>query len=168
VIILVLLCIPFFYERPAFAEVQAEAGDFTQGSLRGSILGGSGRAFNQTYFVLGGGMGYYLFNGLESGLDFEAWFGNDPRIYKVSPRIRYVIPLTPAINPYVGRFYSRTFIEELDDFDSFGFRGGFFNTIGPNAYVGVGVVYERLLNCEESIYKSCSVVYPEVLLSIGF
>ena len=165
---MVLICIPLFYERPALAVVQAEAGAFTKGNFRGSILGGSGRAFNQTYFVLGGGIGYYLINGLEPGLDFEAWFGNDPGIYKVSPRIRYVFSFTPAINPYLGSFYSRTFIEGLDDLDSFGFRGGFLNKIGRKVYLGLGVVYEKLLSCDESIYQSCSDVYPEIILSIGF
>jgi len=164
---MVLICIPLFYERPVFAGVQAEAGAFTKGNFRGSILAGSGRAFNETYFVLGGGIGYYLINGLEPGLDIEAWFGSEPENYKVSPRIRYVYRLTPAINPYVGGFYSRTFIEGLDDLDSFGFRGGFFNKIGPRAYLGLGIVYENLLTCEESIYQSCSDVYPEVILSIG-
>jgi len=34
--------------------------------------------------------GYYLLDGLEAGLDGEAWLGSKPHLYAASPEVRYV------------------------------------------------------------------------------
>ena len=146
----------------------ADADPFARGNFRASVVGGSGRAFDDTYFILGLGAGYYLIDGLEVGLDGEAWFGGDPDIYKISPALRYVLPLDAMLRPYVGGFYRHTFIQGLDDLDSLGARGGVYFVTGSNWFFGVGVVYESYLNCSESTYSSCDDVYPEITFSISF
>jgi len=46
-----------------------QADPFQQGSLRGSIVVGSGEAFENEYTIIGLGAGYYLKGGVELGLD---------------------------------------------------------------------------------------------------
>ena len=144
-----------------------EAGSFDQGNVRLSVSGGGGHAFGDDYVVLGLGVGYYVFDGLELGLDADAWFG-DPEIYTISPQVRYVVHQVPNVKPYAGAFYRRTFIEGLDDLDAVGFRGGAFFTIGRGSYLGVGAVYDIYLDCDRDEYESCSDVYPEIVLSFAF
>src|SRR5262245_44973147 len=49
------------------------AGPFSKGSVRLTLLVGTGSSVNDTYLILGGGLGYFLVNGLEVGFDYEAW-----------------------------------------------------------------------------------------------
>ncbi len=145
-----------------------EAAPFTQGNKSVTISGGSGHAFGSDYFVLGVGGGYYLLDGLELGVDVDAWLGADPDIYRISPQVRYVFHKVDNIKSYVGTFFRRTFIEGLDDLDAVGFRGGVFMMLNRGSYLGVGAVYDSYLDCEERIYSSCSNTYPEIVISIAF
>lgn len=145
----------------------ADAGSFDQGNVRLSVSGGGGHAFGDNYVVLGLGIGYYVLDGLELGLDADAWIG-DPEIYTLSPQVRYVLHHVQHVKPYAGVFYRRTFIEDLDDLDAIGFRGGAFVTIGRGSYLGVGAVYNIYLDCERDEYESCSDAYPEIVLSFAF
>ncbi len=163
VILFAVLLIPIV----AHAFVQAEKNVFRKGDTRLSLVGGSGQAFDQTYFILGAGLGYYVVDKLEVGLDFEVWIGDDPGIYRVSPQIRYVVPVDSSLKPYVGTFYRRTFYEGLDDLSSVGARAGVYSIISGNAYFGFGLVYDQLLDCDRNIYD-CTDTYPEIVLSIAF
>lgn len=151
----------------AHAFVQAEKTFFKKGDTRLSLVGGSGQAFDQTYFILGAGLGFYVWDELEVGLDFEVWMGDDPGIYKISPQIRYVFPVALPLKPYVGTFYRRTFYEGLDDLSSIGVRAGVYSMIAGNAYFGFGLVYDQLLDCDRELYE-CTDIYPEIVLSIAF
>ena len=141
---------------------------FRQGMTRLSIIGGSGAAFDQRYFILGAGGGYYVLDGLELGLDFEAWLGNDPMLVKLSPQLRYVAYMVPVVHPYGGLFYRHLFVEDFEDLESIGLRGGLFYVIGGRAALAMGVVQEFFLGCDERRYRSCSDTYPEFLLSLVF
>ena len=143
------------------------AGPFSQGSQAVSLIVGSGSAFRDDYIILGIGYGYYMINGLELGIDAQFWLSGDPSITKVSPKITYVFTQPERIKPYVGAFYRRTFIEDLEDLDSVGYRLG-LNIMGQgNFFFGIGAVYEQYRDCNESIYSSCSDTYPEILFSFS-
>jgi hypothetical protein len=146
------------------AHAQVNVADaFSKGRLHGIITAGSGAAFNETYLV-----SYFLLDGLSVGLNLEAWRNADPTLTKLTPSIQYVFYKVPAIKPYVGAFYRRTYISGLDDLNSYGARAGAYFQLGRNAFLGVGGVYETYSDCRESVYRSCSETYPEVSLTFAF
>jgi hypothetical protein len=153
-----------------FAQADAaEVGaSFSQGRSRFSIVGGNGYAFDESYFVLGVGAGYYVADGLNVGLDLEWWTGGDPGITKVSPSLQYVFYQVPRVAPYVGAFYRRSYIQDFEDLSSAGGRAGVYISAGRNTHVGLGAVYESYFDCEESTYVSCSDTYPEISFTVAF
>jgi hypothetical protein len=144
------------------------AGVFRQGSTQLVVSGGTGYAFNETYFVLGLGANYYIVDGLNVGLAVEWWTGSSPGAYKLTPSVQYVFHQVPTLKPYVGVFYRRTYIDGLADINSAGGRAGAYLQAGRNTYIGGGVVYERYVNCNESVYRSCGDTYPELSLTFAF
>jgi len=151
------------------ADVGVGAGtSFGQGRASLSVFGGSGSAFSQTYFVLGVGANYYVVQGLGLGLNFESWLGNTPGIYKLTPNVQYVFTQIPSVQPYVGMFYRRVFVENLSDLNSVGARAGAYLPIGPNTHFGLGGVYEKYLDCNQSSYHSCDDFYPEISFTVSF
>jgi hypothetical protein len=142
---------------------------FTKGTTRVSITGGWGRSFDEDYLMLGIGAGRFIANGLNIGLDFEAWMLGDPGVFKISPNVNYVLAgRARRTKPYVGGFWRRTMIEDADDLSSVGGRAGaYFKGAGP-VMIGGGAVWENYLDCEEKGYESCSQVYPEFLISASF
>ena len=161
VLIVLLLC--------AVPAAEAAGRDpFADGSRRASILIGNGYAFNESYLVIGVGVGYFAANGLELALDFESWTGSEPGITKLSPSVRYVIPTSGALRPYVGVFYRRTMIEKHDDLNSTGGRAGLYLLSGQGSYFGAGMVYEKYLSCDQKVYVSCTETYPEIIVAIAF
>jgi hypothetical protein len=156
----------------AFASVPATAADvagaFGRGRMQFVISGGTGYAFNETYFVLGLGAAYYLIDGLNVGLSLESWSGADPHMYKVTPSVQYVFYQVPVVKPYIGGFYRRTYVDGLPDSNSVGGRAGAYVQAGRNAYLGAGVVYESYLDCNQTVYRSCSDTYPELSFTFAF
>jgi len=150
------------------ADAASDAGPFGQGSLRMSIMLGSGRAFKQDYTILGLGLGYYVADGLEAGVDVESWQGNDPRITRLSPQLLYVLKTAGNAKPYAGVFYRRTFIGQYNDLNDAGARAGLLFLYGRKAYLGLGLAYEAHLNCDRTVYESCSDTYPELRLAFMF
>ena len=144
---------------------------FSKNSTSVGVIVGSGSAFNDNYIILGVGVGYYVLQGLEIGLDVQHWFSGDPSITKVSPQIRYVFTQPKVIKPYIGAFYRRTYFGDfkgisIDDQDSFGYRAGAFFTTNSRVYIGAGVVYEDYTDCDPSY--DCSTTYPEILFTVSF
>ena len=156
-------------EAPAEAEPKKKDwGPFAKGSKRLSILVGTASTGSDTYFILGGGLGFFVVNGLELGLDYEAWLGGDPFIHRLSPGVKYVLGFVPTIKPYVGIFYRRTMIADYDDFSQWGGRvGAFFAPARAKLFVGGGAVYERLFDCSDSSVVDCDSWYPEVMVGIS-
>ncbi|MBP9699250.1 MAG: hypothetical protein KBD85_04440 [Elusimicrobia bacterium] len=152
----------------AGASVSAGKSLFDAGRWRGSFSVGSGQSAGDTYMVAGLGVGYFIANGLEAGFDGEAWIGASPQTYKLTPGLRYVYSGFEKFWPYVGAFYRRTFYEGWDDLNSYGARYGAYMSLGGNAYAGLGGVYEKLLDCNESVYSSCTSTYPEITFSLSF
>ena len=150
------------------ASASEVAGVFSKGRTNLVITAGSGYAFNETYFVLGLGVGYYLIDGLSVGLSVESWSGSNPGLYKVTPSVQYVFYQIPKVSPYIGAFYRRTYIDGRPDINSMGGRAGVYLAAGRNAYVGLGAVYESYIDCNKTIYSSCSDTYPEVSFVISF
>ncbi len=157
-----------FFTAVSYPAMDAHADPFSRGSGRLSVTIGSGEAFRDDYTILGIGAGYYVIDGFEIGLNGEAWLGGDPDIYKISPGVQYVLPLETTLRPYVGGFYSRTFIEGFDDLNSFGARGGVYFTPGGNWYLGVGIIYESFSDCDDDVYDSCDDIYPEIRFALKF
>lgn len=161
IITLLLLCM-------ALPAVAAGRDPFAGGSMRASVIVGNGYAFDESYVIIGVGFGYFFAKGLELGLDGEYWTSGDPSITKLSPSVRYVVPTDGAIRPYVGVFYRRTMIDNYDDLNSTGGRAGIYVISGQGSYFGAGVVYENYLSCDQSVYRSCSDTYPEIIFAIAF
>ena len=144
----------------------ADAGPFAEGSVRGSLQAGSGGAFGNRYLVVGAGLGYYVFDGLEVGLEVDVWFGQEPTITRLTPQTRYVLYFVPVLKPYVGAFYSHWFVGGgRDDADTAGGRVGAFWVSGGGSYFGGGVVHEVILS---ECTVDCSDTYPEISVSISF
>jgi hypothetical protein len=82
--------------------------------------------------------------------------------------VQYVFTQVPSVNPYVGAFFSRTFIDNYSDLNSAGARAGVYLPLGRNTHLGLGGVYESYMDCSESTYHSCSDFYPEISFSVSF
>ena len=144
------------------------AGVFSKGQTLLSIYGGTGYAFNEDYFVIGVSANYFLINGLNIGLAYEAWTGSTPKINKLTPSINYVFYQPQSVKPYIGAFYRHTYIENLPDLESVGGRLGIYIHGGRNVYIGLGGVYESYLDCTETVYNSCDDTYPEISFTFAF
>lgn len=168
----VLLSLFFLLSITTTVYAETDAGLFGKGNVRMTLLIGSGTAYENNieynYTILGVGAGYYVLDGLEVGLDVEDWLGNGPRIYQVSPEVRYVFYDIETIKPYAGVFYRRNFIESHDDVNTVGFRAGGLFLTGKRSYIGVGMVYDKYLNCNNSPFLSCSDTYPEITIAVMF
>ena len=159
----------WFTRQTAWGQVSAGAGFFERGRTRLSVTAGYGSFNDKDYAVLGLGAGYYLWDGLEAGLEGESWVGNAPRIYKVSPQITYVFYELEAFKPYIGGVYRHTFFDQsLSDADSGGGRAGIIVPLSPHTYLGAGVVYERFFHCDRNVSGTCSQTYPEVSFAISY
>jgi hypothetical protein len=143
------------------------AGPFTKGTTHFSLVAGAGTAFNQSYTIIGGGLDYFVLDGLQLGFDAQAWFGGDTSIYKLSPQARYVLDTGSSLRPYVGAFYRKTFIENQNDLESVGGRAGIYLRTDGRYTLSAGVVVENYLDCDESVFSNCSETYPELVLSIA-
>jgi hypothetical protein len=144
------------------------AAPFDRGSQSLSLVVGSGSSFREDYIIVGGGYGYYLLDGLELGIDAQAWLGGTPKIYKVSPQVKYVFNISPQFKPYAGAFYRRTYTEGLEDLNSIGYRVGLIFMGDSGTYFGAGYVFENYQDCSTTIFNDCSTSYPEIMFSISF
>ena len=160
--------IAFAIAAPAVAQSVNVASAFSKGRTHFSVTGGTGYAFDESYFVLGVGANYYVIDGLNVGLHYEWWTGSDPEMTKITPSVNYVFHQMQRVKPYVGAFYRRTSIDGLDDLDSVGGRAGVYLQAGRNAFFGIGAVYESYLDCSSSVYRKCDSTYAEVSLTFAF
>jgi hypothetical protein len=143
------------------------AGLAAAGNTRLTLLVGTGSTGTDQYLILGGGIGRFILDGLELGVDYEAWLFGEPTLHRLSPELRYVLYFVPKIQPYVGFFYRHTFISDYDDLDSLGARAGLIFAPG-RVVLGAGAVYERQLSCEDGQLLDCDDVYPEVTIGVVF
>lgn len=145
----------------------AYAGPFDKGKTIATVAIGSGQFFREDYLIIGAGIGYYVTDGIELGLDVDYWTGGDPSIYEITPKLTYVFENSTQFKPYLGAFYNRTYIEGLDDSDALGYRVGAFMPVGKKTYIGIGVVNTELQDCTETFLVSCSETYTELTFMIS-
>lgn len=158
----------FFVAQAVNAEVNAGTNLFSRGKVRTTLYAGSASALDNQYLLIGLGVGYYIVNGLQIGVDGEVWVGSSPAIYKVAPQILYVFYRFSHLKPYVGAFYRRTFYDGYPDLNSYGGRAGLASALGRNVYASFGVVYEKYLSYDEAKYSSYSQTYPEFSVTVCF
>jgi hypothetical protein len=141
---------------------------FLKGAKTVTLTLGSAFIGSNDYFILGLGLGYYVIDGLELGVDGSIWLFDSPTIGTVTPQIKYVLHQVPVLKPYVGAFYRHYFIgEDINDLDSVGARVGAYIVSGKGAYFGIGGLYEHILDCNDTILE-CDNWYPEVLIGFSF
>ena len=150
------------------ASASASISPFDQGRSNLVISAGSGSAFADDYIILGLGYGYYLLNGFQLGIKFDFWLDGSPGIYQVTPDIQYVFHQVPKVKPYVGVFYTRSYIEGFDDLDAIGYRGGLYFVTSPRTYIGIGGAYREYQDCTETVYSDCSTSYTELSFLVSF
>jgi hypothetical protein len=139
---------------------------FDRGKLSLSAGGGTTSALGHEYYVIGGGVGYFVLDGVQLGLSGLVQFGSNPTIEKVSPSLRYVLqPLahSSSIVPYVGTFYSHWFVGGgLSDVDTVGGSiGGLY--VSGQLVLGLGLGYEKIVS---QCTTDCDSFYPD--FTIGF
>ena len=144
-----------------FALGDAQTSLFARGKMRLALAAGYGSWNNNDYGILGLGAGYYLADGLETGLDGEAWLGSKPHLYSVSPEVRYTFFQLEQFKPYIGGFYKRSMYDRLSPLDSAGGRAGLVSPLSDHAFLSAGVVIEHYFNCSSAVYGTCSQTYPE-------
>ena len=144
-------------------------GPFSRGAVRLTLLLGTASTINDNYLILGAGLGYFIVNGLEVGLDYEAWLFAEPVLHRLSPEARYVFHMVPVIKPYAGVFYRRTFVTDGgDDYNQMGGRlGAYYVPKSGRMYIGGGAVYERQLDCTSNEFVDCDSWYPEISFGIS-
>jgi hypothetical protein len=152
----------------ASAGTASGAYPFSEGSARVSLLIGGATAFNQDYSVFGIGGGYFVADHVEAGLEIDSWTGKSPGIQQVTPSLRYVFNRVGELRPYIGTFYELTHVESRRNYDSVGARAGALMQAGRSAWFGAGLVLDQHLNCDRTVFSSCSEVYPELSLMIMF
>jgi len=138
---------------------QAEA--FNKGSTVATLGIGSGQLFRESYLIFGAGVGYYVADGLEVGLEVDYWSGGNPTVYELTPRLTYIYDNGAQIKPYLGVFINRTYIEDRPDSDAYGYRAGVLMKAGRSVYVGFGLVNTELQDCNDTPFFSCSETYTE-------
>ena len=141
---------------------------FERGRAQFSLMGGNSYAFDNNYFVLGASASYYVLDGLSVGLSLEKWSGGSPGIAKYAPFVQYVFYQASAIQPYVGGFYRHTTIDGLPNINSLGARVGVNFASRSNSYASAGIVYESYLDCQQTVYRTCSFAYPDLSITFGF
>lgn len=140
---------------------------FDRGKFSLGLYGGSQSTLGHRYFGIGGGLGYFVLDGVELGLGGQFLFGDGPNIGRVTPSLRYVAqPLVRSspVVPYVGVFYERAFIgEDIADVDTVGGRLGLIYVSGK-LLLGVGVAYARTVS---ECVTDCSSVYPDFAIALS-
>jgi hypothetical protein len=145
-------------------------GPFDSGKIRGSVFGSYSN--NSGYLVLGGGVGYFVWNGVELGVDSSIWLLEEPMLIHVSPKATYYLALHRKWIPYAGVFYRHIFVESAPDQDSVGARLGIGMQQGPIT-ISLGIVGERDLPCNATRFADadqteCNHFYPEFGFGISF
>ncbi len=140
--------------------------NFSSGKARVSVSAGTTTAYNDSYFQIGVGLGYYVMDGLEIGLDARSWHGGALSIQEIAPSATYVFNNFGGFKPYVGMLYRTTFIKGQDNLSAIGGRAGVFLQSSTNFVMRAGLVAIRYQDCNRRPYLDCTETYPEV--SAGF
>lgn len=153
--------------EPSLPDEPPYAGPFRGGALRFGLGIGGGGYGDQTYLILGFGIGYFLVNGLELHVDTDFWLIGEPFLATPTPGLRYVMWFVPMVHPYVGGFYRHYFSGSgYPDANSVGARGGVYLMTGRSSYFGLGVAYEHML--DDNLFVDTDFIYPEIAFAFSF
>lgn len=151
------------------ASVSHASGMFSVGHKNFGFHIGQDNAYGNNYTVIGVNVSYFLIDNLSTGLGYQTWLGEDPSINQVTLPLTYHVPIEGMLRPYVGAFYSHTFMGEdkhyeYNDYDSYGGRVGVTMQTSPNSYVSFGWVQEVY---DDGVDKE-SRGYPQVSAGFSF
>ena len=149
---------------PAFAQDDA----FSSGTLRFSGSLGASSGFGGSNVQVGLGVGYYILDGLELGLDARSWLGGEYNVHELEPSITYVFSNLGSLKPYGGLMHRTTFIEGYDNTSAYGGRAGIFLQQSRNLHVRAGVVGIWYQDCDDTVRDDCSEFYPEISVGVYF
>jgi hypothetical protein len=142
---------------------------FDQGRFRVSAFFGflgAASGFNNTYFMAGVGIGYFVLPGLEVGAQIDEWFGSPPNVTRIAPELKYVFDIVDVVKPYIGGFYRRWFLSnDAANLNTAGGRAGLIIVSSPRTYVSAGAAYERVLG---TCTAGCSFWFPEIGAALAF
>lgn len=144
------------------------ADQFSQGKTSLGVYFGAGSSLGYNYTVAGISGYYFVSTNLAVGGMYRNWFGNGPTQNEVSVFSNYYIPLDKKFRPYVGIFARQTYIDSdiIQDYGSYGARGGVSIITSSNSYVSLGYAVEYYDRC--GVAGECHNTYPEVLLGFSF
>ncbi len=130
---------------------------------------GQQSAYGNDYTVVGISASYFLIDNLSTGLSYQTWLGDDPSINQFTIPVTYHIPLETPYRPFVGAFYSHTYMGDDDladyrDYDSYGGRVGITMQTSASSYVSIGWVEEVY----DDGVNSSSRGYPEMSGGVSF
>ena len=138
---------------------------FEQGDVQISA-GGGGSSLG---FGLSGTVGYYVMDGVELSLGLGYWSLEDTSLVQLTPGLRYVLD-AETFRPYIGTFYRRWYFTNdiYEDTQSLGARAGTFFFGGRRTMLGLGIVFEKLIDCPFADDDECNAIYPEFSLALSF
>lgn len=139
---------------------------FRQWQVRLSGNVGAGTDFSNTYFQLGAGLGLFVANGLEVGIDTSFQFLETPFVFNLNPGVRYIFFQVPVLHPYFGGYYRHGFVDGAEDLNVLGARLGASWVNDRLVWLSGGMVIERSLKCPDT--GSCNAVFPEIMLALRF
>jgi hypothetical protein len=90
--------------------IASAEGMFSIGHKNFGFTIGQDSAYGNNYSVLSINAHYFLVDNLSLGASYALWLGDDPTINQLTVPITYYIPLSLPFSPYLGAFYSHTFI----------------------------------------------------------
>lgn len=163
--IIFLIC--WFIMSWAFT-IGAFADPYQQGNIRNWLSLGKSGAFDNEYFLLGFGVGFFVIDYLELGVEGQYWLGETPAIQKIGLQSQYILPVNFPLKPYAGIFYRNTTVSGKKDMHSNGFRAGLYYNPGPSFILGLGVVHENYLTGDKSEHDEYDRTYPEFVISGTF
>jgi hypothetical protein len=141
---------------------------FQQGAVGLALTVATAFEGDNEYLILGGGLGFYVANGFQIGIDGALWVFDSPTIGTVTPKVEYVLSPIPIIKPYLGGFFRHYIVGDgRDDFQSAGGRAGAYIVPGDAAYFGFGALYEHQLDCGRRVIP-CDQWYPEITVAVSF
>jgi hypothetical protein len=147
----------------------ARAQSFERGTSSVALMLGAAQQLQRNYTLISGRAGYYFAQDFEASVALEAWLGNEPKIYKLIPELRYVYSAPRAVKPYVAGFVARSFYPgALTDTNSYGARAGAYFPLSRRSFLGLGLVHERFKDCDPLVYGDCRQTFSELSLHFMF
>jgi len=117
--------------------IKAYADPYQQGNIRSWISAGRSEAFDDEYFLLGYGIGFFPIEYLELGIEGSYWLGETPSIQKIGIQAQYILPVEAPVKPYAGILYRNTLVSGIGDMTAYGFRAGLYYSPGDSFILGL-------------------------------